>query len=162
MGRNSKRARDRFDRASKNRCPKASRRHAGNSKTRREAEARLKAATTIGRLPRTLVARGRVTWTWVPYMENPQEGKSRPVVILDVNWDTDQVEVAMLSTTPTSDPRGRYSLTDWDQYGLTRPTAVLHRRLWVPVESCTTNVGYIPDAVLESAGKFHRWGSDAQ
>jgi hypothetical protein len=65
---------------------------------------------------------GEVVWTWVPYEDDPRQGKDRPVVVVGMAGD----RLAVVPVT-SHDPRGRADLADhvsigsgtWDREGRT-------------------------------------------
>jgi hypothetical protein len=44
---------------------------------------------------------GEVVWTWVPYEEDPNQGKDRPVLV--IGWDGDQMAAVALSSKDHTD-----------------------------------------------------------
>jgi hypothetical protein len=77
---------------------------------------------------------GEVVWTWVPYEDDPSQGKDRPVVVVGTAGD----RLAVVPVT-SHDPAGRRDLSDhvsigsgqWDREGRTS-YADLGRILRVP------------------------------
>lgn len=108
---------------------------------------------------------GEVVWAWVPYEEDPSQGKDRPVLVLRVN----DVEVEALPMTSKDHDRdaeqeagvGRFWMDigtgDWDAQG--RPSEVrLNRLLHLPHEEIRREGGSVsPEmftAVLDAAKPY--------
>jgi hypothetical protein len=56
---------------------------------------------------------GEVVWTWVPYEDDPRQGKDRPVVVIGSIGD-DLAVVPLSSRSPV----GRYASEDWVSVGI--------------------------------------------
>jgi PemK-like protein. len=80
--------------------------------------------------------RGEVRWGHVPYKENPDEAKTRPVVV--IGWSAqgpgDDAVVLCVPITGFGDggrPRnGDVELLDYAKYGLTKRSWARARRVW--------------------------------
>lgn len=108
---------------------------------------------------------GEVVWAWVPYEDDPTQGKDRPVLVVACNRD---VVIALALTSKDHDHHaereasaGRYWMDvgsgDWDR--LRRPSEVrLDRFLTLPVAEVRREGGAMPrpvfDAVVTAATPF--------
>jgi hypothetical protein len=110
---------------------------------------------------------GEVVWAWVPYEEDPEQGKDRPVLVLAVSG----AEVLALPLTSIDHDRdadqeaeeGRYWMDvgtgDWDREH--RPSEVRLNRLLRLDADAVRREGAALDpqtyaAVVEAARAFHR------
>lgn len=59
----------------------------------------------------------QVWFAWFPFMENPNDGKNRPVLILDVDNETVSVLAMQITSSP---PRDEYDIPidDWSEIPL--------------------------------------------
>jgi hypothetical protein len=71
---------------------------------------------------------GEVVWTWVPYEEDPSQGKDRPVVVIGRDADDDALLVALMLSSKDHD--GDH---DWFALGA-GPWDVEHRPSWVRLD----------------------------
>ena len=109
---------------------------------------------------------GEVVWTWVPYEDDPQQGKDRPVIVLA----RDGADLLALQLTSKDHDRdeaqeaswGRHWMDvgtgDWDRER--RPSEVrLDRLLRLPEADVRREGAAMAremfDAVLSAAGEFH-------
>ncbi len=82
------------------------------------------------------VARGEVWYAQVPYNDDPAQAKHRPTVVLGVsamgtNQDQVVLVVPITSFGDGAGPKGGdIELTDWQRFGLKKPSWVRARRLW--------------------------------
>ena len=83
---------------------------------------------------------------WVAYEDNPNEGKVRPVLVLDVDGEY----ATVLSTPITStEPRDEYDIEifDWADIPLDHiSTARTSKTIDIPMNDFCSKVGYISDA----------------
>jgi hypothetical protein len=108
---------------------------------------------------------GEVVWAWVPYEEDPTQGKDRPVLVIACNRNT---VIALPLTSKDHDPdagqeamAGRFWMDvgsgPWDR--LRRPSEVrLNRALVLDVRAVRREGGALPravfDAVVEAATPY--------
>jgi len=71
---------------------------------------------------------GEVVWTWVPYEEDPAQGKDRPVVVIGRDADDDALLVALMLSSKDHD--GDH---DWFALGA-GPWDAEHRPSWVRLD----------------------------
>lgn len=99
---------------------------------------------------------GEVVWAWVPYEDDPGQGKDRPVLVVEVR-DGDVLALAMTSKDHDRDTdqearAGRLWMDvgtgDWDRQG--RPSEVrLNRLLLLDVASVRREGGALPRPVFD-------------
>lgn len=75
---------------------------------------------------RDLTTFGLVVFAQVPFVEDPTQSKTRPVVVVGSSDDGDTIYVHPISSSPQG-MRNGLPLQDWSSVGLTRPCAVQHR-----------------------------------
>ncbi|MCB0977370.1 MAG: type II toxin-antitoxin system PemK/MazF family toxin [Acidimicrobiales bacterium] len=106
---------------------------------------------------------GEVVWTWVPYEDDPTQGKDRPVLVL--GWDGPRLACVQLSSkdhdgrrdeddwvpvgTGAWDGRGRPSFADASRLLRVEPSAVRREGAALPRERF--------DAVLSRVELIHDW-----
>lgn len=111
---------------------------------------------------------GEVVWTWVPYEEDPRQGKDRPVLVLAVE---DATVVALMLTSKDHDrdaaDEARHGRTwldvgtgGWDARG--RPSEVrLDRVLRLPAAQVRREGAALDRAryaeVVRAAARLHGW-----
>ena len=109
---------------------------------------------------------GEVVWTWVPYEDDPQQGKDRPVIVL-ARTGTDLLSLQLTSKDHDRDAEqeaswGRHWMDvgtgDWDREH--RPSEVRLDRLLRLPEADVRREGAalareVFDAVLAAAQEFH-------
>lgn len=82
------------------------------------------------------VQRGEIWHAHVPFTEDPDQRKQRPVVVLGFSrtgrgQDSVVLVVPVTSFGEGASPReGDVELADWASFGLTKPSWVRARRLW--------------------------------
>lgn len=87
---------------------------------------------------------GQVVRATFPYKEDPEEGKSRPALVIGGSPGTpqdDNVLVVVLITSfggGSAPLRGDVEITNWSQLGFTSRSWVRARRLWSPHPSVVT------------------------
>ncbi len=113
---------------------------------------------------------GEVVWTWVPYEDDPQQGKDRPVIVLARVAGVRGPDLLALQLTSKDHDRdeeqeaswGRHWMDvgtgDWDRER--RPSEVRLDRLLRLPEADVRREGAaldrdVFDAVLTAAGEFH-------
>jgi mRNA-degrading endonuclease toxin of MazEF toxin-antitoxin module len=62
---------------------------------------------------------GEVVWTWVPWQEDPSQGKDRPVVIIGRRGPTMLVGVPLTSKVHDNERQVSVGMGSWDQGGRT-------------------------------------------
>ncbi len=112
---------------------------------------------------------GEVVWAWVPFEDDPEQGKDRPVLLLERVGD--EWHGLMLSSqdhdADAADEAswGRYWMDvgsgDWDHEG--KPSEVrLDRLLRLPESGIRREGAALDrarfDEVVARAGEFHTWG----
>lgn len=70
-----------------------------------------------------LPAQWEVWSAWVKYEEEPSDGKSRPVLVLDADG-TNFLSLKITSKPPRSNCEGEYALEAWQEAGLRKPSTV--------------------------------------
>ncbi len=158
MGKNSTRARARAARDGRSgRHPKGWERSADDRKSAAsKKEKRLRNARDVGKLARNQIVRGAVVWSWVPYQEDPNVGKSRPAIVITVDVVTRTVEAIPITTARASGVWwGRRSL-DWEALGLSRPAAATRRILTLPWESLTLRYSVMSEVDVAALDKWAR------
>ena len=113
---------------------------------------------------------GEVVWTWVPYEDDPAQGKDRPVVVLSRTGDEGTGQLLCLQLTSQDHDRdaedearwGRFWMDigtgDWDAER--RPSEVRLDRLLVLPEADVRREGAalersVFDAVVAEATRYH-------
>jgi hypothetical protein len=105
---------------------------------------------------------GEVVWTWVPYEDDPSQGKDRPVAIIG-RRGTFLVGVPLTSKDHRNDPHGDEQVAvgsgPWDRSG--RPSfARIDRLLDVVPEQVRREGAVLPkpayDAVVAGVARAHR------
>lgn len=61
---------------------------------------------------------GEVCWGWVPYEDDPQQGKDRPVLVLAVTGGSDEESVLCLMLTSKDHDRDAADEARWGRYWL--------------------------------------------
>jgi len=107
---------------------------------------------------------GEVVWTWVPFEDDPSQGKDRPVLV--IGWDGAQLAVVQLSSKDHAERRdaGEWvpvGTGDWDRDR--RPSYVDASRLIRVSPSAVRREGAALDeqhfgAVLDRVRQLHGWG----
>jgi hypothetical protein len=95
---------------------------------------------------RNRLVRGAVIWARVPYVDEPDDSKMRPAVVVGVDGRT----VHVLPITSSQKDSVRQSslyilLRDWAQAGLTRPCLVTRRLVDIDVIDVATVAGELSD-----------------
>ncbi|WP_232680541.1 type II toxin-antitoxin system PemK/MazF family toxin [Nocardioides sp. R-C-SC26] len=112
---------------------------------------------------------GEVVWAWVPYEDDPQQGKDRPVLVLAVSQGEPGAVLALMLTSQDHDRdaaeearRGRHWMDvgtgGWDRQR--RPSEVrLDRLLRLPLDAVRREGAALDrpvfDAVVAAARQFH-------
>ena len=106
---------------------------------------------------------GEVVWTWVPYEEDPTQGKDRPVLV--IGWEGDELAAVALSSKDHSDRDDCMLLGSgaWDRDR--RPSYVKLDRILSVAPSAVRREGAILDRsrfdqVVRRVGVLHGWTSD--
>ncbi|CAN5632341.1 hypothetical protein BH10ACT1_BH10ACT1_34580 [soil metagenome] len=106
---------------------------------------------------------GEVVWTWVPYEDDPTQGKDRPVLV--IGWDGPQLAAVQLSSKDHSDRRDAGEWVPvgtgaWDREA--RPSYVDASRLLRVDPGAVRREGAALDqarfaTVLERVRQLHDW-----
>jgi hypothetical protein len=93
---------------------------------------------------RTRLTRGTVVWARIPYVEDREDSKLRPAVVLSLDGRT----VSVLPVTSSQKDSVRLSdlyvlLHDWADAGLTRPCLVTRRIVAIDVIDVATVAGVL-------------------
>lgn len=108
---------------------------------------------------------GEVVWTWVPYEDDPRQGKDRPVVVIGRVGDEPTADLAVVPLSSRSH-EDRRDADEWVEVGRGRwdsgdrvSHADVNRLLRVPVavvrrEGATLDRDRF-DAVVAAAGRLH-------
>jgi len=99
---------------------------------------------------------GEVVWTWVPYEDDPSQGKDRPVVIIGRRGDM-LAGVPLTSKRHDNEPQVLVGVGAWDREG--RPSyAKLERLLEVDPAKVRREGAILPrkafDAVVDGVRRF--------
>ena len=107
---------------------------------------------------------GEVVWTWVPYEDDPSQGKDRPVLV--IGWKDRRLAVVPLSSKDHSQRRDAHEWVEvgrgpWD--GQNRVSyADASRLLEVAPSDVRREGASLPepafDRVLARVGELHGWG----
>lgn len=90
---------------------------------------------------------GEVVWTWVPYEEDPSQGKDRPVVIIG-RRGANLVGVPLTSKRHDNEPQADVGTGPWDREG--RPSyAKLERLLVVDPQQVRREGAILPRAAFD-------------
>lgn len=100
---------------------------------------------------------GEVVWTWVPYEDDPSQGKDRPVVVLGRRAST-LLAVALTSKSRADDSQVAVGTGSWDREG--RPSyAKVERLLDIDPEQVRREGAVLPrarfDAVVAGVRRHH-------
>jgi PemK-like, MazF-like toxin of type II toxin-antitoxin system len=100
---------------------------------------------------------GEVVWTWVPYEDDPSQGKDRPVVVIG-RRGRHLVGVALTSKPHDNEPQVAVGAGGWDRSG--RPSfAKLERVLDIDPEQVRREGSILPrdrfDAVVAGVRRVH-------
>jgi len=91
---------------------------------------------------------GEVVWTWVPYEENPSQGKDRPVVIIG-RRGSKLVGVPLTSKRHDNEPQVEVGTGPWDREG--RPSyAKLERLLEVDPQQVRREGAVLPRLAFDA------------
>lgn len=85
---------------------------------------------------------GEVVWTWVPYEDDPSQGKDRPVVVFG-RRGSDLVGVALTSKQHDNEPQFLVGTGPWDREG--RPSFAKLGRILVVAPSAVRREGAVLD-----------------
>jgi hypothetical protein len=101
---------------------------------------------------------GEVVWTWVPYEDDPSQGKDRPVAIIGRRGDR-LVGVPLTSKDHPNSPQVAVGVGPWDSSG--RPSfAKIDRLLDVVPEQVRREGAVLPkrtyDAIVDGVARAHR------
>ena len=125
----------------------------------RSGTKRTRDALEIKHLARNQIVRGAVVWSWVPYVEDSSAGKSRPAVVVSVNFAERTVLAIPVATARASSVWwGRRSL-NWEELGFSRPVAAMRRRVVLPWESLTMRYSVMPE---DDVNALEQWAKDAK
>jgi mRNA-degrading endonuclease toxin of MazEF toxin-antitoxin module len=104
---------------------------------------------------------GEVVWGWVPYADDPSQGKDRPVVVIGRRADDrgTVVVIPLTSRRDDRDPQVPVGTGPWDHEG--RPSyARLDRVIRMPARSVRREGAILPrdrfDAVIAGLREHHR------
>ncbi|MCX6505443.1 MAG: type II toxin-antitoxin system PemK/MazF family toxin [Actinobacteria bacterium] len=161
MGKNSTRARARAARDGRTgHHPKGWERSSNEHKAAASMRSKwARDAREIKHLARNQIVRGAVVWSWVPYVEDSNSGKSRPAVVVSVNFAERTVVAIPVATARASSVWwGRRSL-NWEELGFSRPVAAMRRRVILPWESLTMRYSVMPE---DDVNALEQWAKDAK
>ena len=106
---------------------------------------------------------GEIVWTWVPYEDDPNQGKDRPVLV--IGWSGDELAAVPLSSKDHGNRRDGDEWIEvgtgaWDSQG--RPSYADAGRLLHVAPNDVRREGAILvrarfDAVVERVRVLHRW-----
>ena len=137
-------------------------RERGTGKPQRQAEPRTKQVEPGVRIEYTPELDGdpdpgEVVWTWVPYEEDPNKGKDRPVVIIGRTGD-DLAGVQLTSKKKSRRDQVSIGSGAWDRRG--RPSyAKVDRLLTIDPDSVRREGAILPrprfDEVVSNVARYH-------
>lgn len=98
-------------------------------------------ARSVQQVSRKLLKPGAVVWTWIPFAEADGRGKSRPVVIIELETNQAAAVVMPVGGVSHQSGWGCPELADWVAAGLTRPSIVLPNKYVVDVRAISSALG---------------------
>lgn len=106
-------------------------------------------------VPMKALRPGVVVWAEIPFVDDESQSKGRPAVVIDLRDGV--VEVLPITSSPARlrRPSGHVELAEWEEAGLTRPSAVRRHAMRVARPNVSEILGELTQIDAEVVLGWH-------